>query len=76
MAEKFDTSKRFRLVENRLHCLMEILVMSSSSETEDKLKKIFNGLIKGSKKLKNPSVLLLHIRAQIAQLAKLEGNEY
>ena len=76
MAEKFDTSKRFRLVENRLHCLMEILVMSSSSETEDKLKKIFNGLIKGSKKLKNPSALLLHTRAQIAQLAKLEGNEY
>ena len=61
-AEKFETSRRFRLVENRLHSLMEILVIVASPQTEENLKKIFSGLVKGSKKLKNPGVLLLHIK--------------
>lgn len=62
MSDKFDTSKRFRLIENRVQSLMEIMVMSSTPESEPQLRKIFASLIKGSKKMKNPSVLLLHIK--------------
>ena len=62
MADKFDTSKRFRMIENRVQSLMEIMVMSSTPESEPQLRKIFASLIKGSKKMKNPSVLPLHIK--------------
>ena len=62
LAEKFETSRRFRLVENRLQCLLEIVIMIATPESEPKTKKVFAGLVKGSKKLKNPSVLLLHIK--------------
>lgn len=34
MAERFDTNKKFRLVENRLTSLMEIVVMGQTPETE------------------------------------------
>ena len=74
LAEKFETSKRFRLVENRLQCLMEIIVMVSTPESEAHIRKIFATLIKGSKKLKNPSVLLLHIKSQITLMQKLEDS--
>ena len=46
--------------------------MVASPQTEENLKKIFSGLVKGSKKLKNPGVLLLHIKTQIEQMNKLE----
>ena len=74
LAEKFETSKRFRMVENRVHCLMEIIVMVSTPETEAHLRKIFASLIKGSKKLKSPNVLLQHIKSQIAMMKKLEDG--
>ena len=72
LAGMFETSKKFRLVENRMQCLMEIIVMVSTPATESNIKKIFANLVKDSKKLKNPSVLLLHLKSQIALIKKLD----
>ena len=59
-ADKFETKKNFRLVENRLSNLLTLLVMQLSGH-ERELRRIVCGVIEGSKKLKNPSALLLHV---------------
>ena len=61
LLDKYEAVKKFRLFETRFTSLQEMLVMVMSTSQED-LKLIVSKIAKGAKKLRNPNMLLSHIK--------------
>lgn len=75
MSDKFDTNKKFRLMEYRQQCLLELLLMSVGVESANNFRGLIDQLAKGSKKLQNPNLLLTHIKAQLKLKKQLEQKD-
>lgn len=63
LLDKLEATKKFRLYDTRFESLMEMSVMILSQSQGD-LGLIISKIAKGAKKLRNPSMLVSHIKTQ------------
>ena len=70
MADRFETAKKFRVVERTLKSVFELTLLSLR-DTDDSyaIKQELNNMATGSKKLTNPNTLMLHLKASAAGMA-------
>ena len=76
MADRFETAKKFRILENQLKNVFELSLISLRDNDENyEIKQMLNNITKNSKKLSNPNALMLHIKAQMAGHVFGGGND-
>ena len=76
MADKFDTAKKFRIMENQLKSLFELTLVALRDTDENfEIKQQLNNITKSSKKLQTPNGLMLHLKAQMAGHVFGGGND-
>lgn len=74
-ADKNDVIKKWRLHENRMESTLEIIVMLLC-EDPDEVRMIVAGIVKNSKKLKNPNLLISHIKSSLEAMQRLNRPDY
>ena len=74
-ADKNETTRKWRLIENRLESTLEIIVMQIFEDPEE-IRSVVTGIVKNSKKLKNPNVLVSHIKSNLEAIQRINRPDY
>jgi len=64
MADRFDTSKKFRLIEKHIRNVFELLMICVQGELKN-VKQILGGIAKDSMKLNSATSILLHLKSHM-----------